>query len=106
MSVETAMPEVTVFISQEVQFFLPQDEWIECSGRIVVQVHVTISPQFDRSSITTWAILPTETEKYKRGDIGPRGYKNVSLPEDVQAQYIAQAHAAIKAELKRIQKKS
>jgi hypothetical protein len=91
------MPEIYVYIKKEVQFILAENEWFERYGLIVVQVEVTVYGS-GRESVRTFAVLPTETEKYKRGDIGRTGYKNVSLTEVEQAQYLAQAHAAIENE--------
>ena len=94
------MSKVSVFISQEAHFMLDEDEWFERHNLIVVQVIVTIYPGSGKEGVTAIAVLPTETEKYKRGDIGKRGYKNVALTEDEQAQYLAQARTAIDNEEK------
>ena len=91
------MPEVSVFISKQVNFFLAENEWFERHNLIVVQIKVHISSGGE--TVRTYAVLPTETERYKRGDLGPRGYKNVSLSEEDQAKYLAQAHAAIEVEI-------
>jgi hypothetical protein len=93
------VPEVYVYIKKEVQFMLAENEWFERHNLIVVQVEASIFGS-GRESVRTFAVLPTETEKYKRGDIGPRGYKNVALTEAEQAEYLAQAHAAIEAQEK------
>ena len=93
------MPEVSVYIRKEVQFMLAEDEWFERHNLIVVQVEASIFGS-GRETVRTFAVLPTEIEKYKRGNLGPRGYKSVALTEDEQAQYLAQAHAAIEEEEK------
>lgn len=71
---------------------LNDDEFFPDGDRTVVQVRVMITPTRE----TAIANSVADTVAYRKGDLGPRGYRNAQLPEGQSARYIGLARTAIK----------
>lgn len=85
--------QIDVYINKEAHFILDEDEWFGQANLTVVQIEVTFSKY--KEDIKALAVIPTEIEKYKRGNLGPRGYHRVALSEKDEKKYLAQARVAI-----------